>query len=103
MSNLRTVEFSCPIFGGWQCSVDLDACDSLDDIIRLSVDQLDSWIKQLEADKPNMYGLRNAFTDLKPQFESHCGSFVDILLGDPTVSVCICACHPPAAKNDARA
>ena len=95
MSNIRTVQFSCPVFGGWRCRVDLDLCDSLEDIVKLAVGQLDTWIQSLKTEQPDLYGLETSFRALRESFESHCSSFEEILLGEPSDIVYVCCTHAP--------
>jgi len=81
---MRTVIFSCKLFFGYKCTIDLDECESCDDIINLSVIKLkDIFVtNHLELLVEELDGMK---------FHIHDVSFEDILLADdPEEVIYVC-------------
>lgn len=47
MVHWREFEFSSELFGGFRCRVDLDECDTLDDVVRSAVAALQRSLERL--------------------------------------------------------
>tara|TARA_A100001015_G_C14931108_1_gene688473 strand:+ start:721 stop:987 length:267 start_codon:yes stop_codon:yes gene_type:complete len=76
MTNLRLCEFSCEYVGGYRIYVDLDECDSMDDIIKICVAKLNTFIKE-----SNLISLKYKINNIN--YHVHDYTFEDILLKLP--------------------
>jgi len=79
MSNKRQFQFSCDLFWGYKINIDLDDCESIDDIIRIAIDNLSNFLN-----RNNLKVLQEKLQEL--HYHIHDYSFVDILMSQPTYS-----------------
>ena len=86
MTNFRKVEMSDNLFGGYHCSVDLDAVDSLQEIVDQIVAKLTHLIEE--------NGLSSLKTELQNKdFHIHSFQFGEILMSEPDATIWVCGHH----------
>ncbi len=77
MSNIRPFQFSCALFLGYRAHIDLDLCDTLDDIINSATQNLRNFLKS-----NNLEVLCEKLDNF--HYHIHDTTFVDILMSTPT-------------------
>ena len=85
MVNLRRCEFSSNLFGGFVCSVDIDECESLQDIVQQGVRQLDAILNNI-----GLFHIANILGKRECEFLIHDCTFEEILLHDDSTTLYIC-------------
>ena len=85
MTNLRLCQFSCEYVGGYKTYVDLDECDSINDIIKVCVKKLNTFINE-----NNLISLKHKINNIN--YHVHDYTFEDILLKLPENDVDIYIC-----------
>lgn len=80
---LRSVAFSCELFGGYTAQVDLDLADSLEDVVRDAVRHLDDFLKAHRLEQ-----LRHRLQVMATLYHMHDVTFEDMLLREQTFYIC---------------
>lgn len=89
MVNMRKIAISAPVFGGWVTDIDIDETDSLDDIVKVTIDKLTQWINKVTSPFQDMYGLHAYLEGM--HFHVHSHTYAQVLLGpEDTIYVCSC-------------
>ena len=98
MNAFRKFIVSCDLFGGFTCRINVNTCESLDDIVRQVVSRLESVLE-----RNNLLTLLSSLEDKKQGFHIHDKLFGQILLEDVEYYVCNHGCgsstSPQSSNN----
>ena len=92
---MRTFTFSCDTFGGFSKRIDINHCESIDDIIRKMVSHLRNYLEQGKLE-----GLVNQLERITPLYHIHDYQFGHILLTDVTYYICNHGCNTGSVETD---
>ena len=83
----RTFTFSCPTFGGFKRKIDINLCDSKQEIIERMICLLKQYIE-----KEGFYKLLEILDNNKKLYHIHDYEFGDMLLNDQQYYICNHGC-----------
>ena len=83
----RTFCFSCPMFGDFKRTIDINTCNSIQDIINRMVCLLEQQLK-----KENWYKLTEKLQSIKTLYNIHDYEFGYMLLNDNEYYICNHGC-----------
>ena len=83
----RTFCFSCPMFGGFKRTLDINTCNNIQDIINRMVCLLEQQLK-----KEDWYKLTEKLQSIKTLYHIHDYDFGYILLSDKEYYICNHGC-----------
>ena len=92
---MRTFTLSCDTFGGFSKRIDINSCDSVDDIIQIIVNHLRNHLQQ-----GNLECLVGQLERIKPLYHIHDYQFGHILLSDVSYYICNHGCNPGTIETD---
>ena len=92
---MRTFTLSCDTFGGFSKRIDINSCDSVDDIIQIIVNHLRNHLQQ-----GNLECLVRQLEGIKPLYHIHDYQFGHILLSDVSYYICNHGCNPGTVETD---
>lgn len=80
---LRKFILSCDIFSGYECELDMDYVENVDEIITHVLDKLTTNLRSLK-----LFTLQNKLTVLRSSYHIHDHNFGDILLNPADYYIC---------------
>ena len=85
---MRTFTFSCDTFGGFSKRINIDSCESIDDIIQIMVNHLRNYLNQGKLE-----GLVVQLERIQPLYHIHDFQFGHVLLSDIDYYICNHGCN----------
>ena len=95
MNIKREFIFSCQHFGGFKDSIDINDCETLDDIITIMKDKLKNALVAI-----NLEAQLSVFDNIKSTYHIHDYSIEHVLLNEGPYYICSICPNPPMNASD---